>query len=167
MEKIRGRAWKFGKNIDTDVIIAGRYCNIIDYDELAKHCMEDIDPNFVRKIAPGDIIVADTNFGCGSSREVAPLAIKHARIAAVVATNFARIFYRNSINVALPIFESEDAYAGIDEGDEIEIDPSTGVIENLTKGRKFSSAPFPEFVQRIMAKGGLIGYAEERLAAQR
>lgn len=164
MEKIKGRVWKFGKNIDTDVIIAGRYCNTIDYDELAKHCMEDLDPNFTRKISPGDIIVADTNFGCGSSREVAPLAIKHAHIAAVVATNFARIFYRNCINVALPIFESEDAYAGIDEGDEIEIDPATGVIKNLTKGREFSSAPFPEFVQRIMAKGGLIGYAEDRLA---
>lgn len=166
MEKIRGRAWKFGKNIDTDVIIAGRYCNTIDYDELAKHCMEDIDPDFVKKISRGDIIVADTNFGCGSSREVAPLAIKHAGIGAVVATNFARIFYRNSINVALPIFEAEDAYAGIEQGDEVEIDPSTGIIKDLTNGRQFVAAPFPEFVQRIMAKGGLLGYAEDRLAQQ-
>src|SRR3990172_307032 len=101
MQKIKGRVWKFGKNVDTDGIIAGRYCNTIDYYELARHCMEDIDPDFVKKIAPGDIIVADTNFGCGSSREVAPLAIKFARIGAIVATNFARIFYRNCINVAL------------------------------------------------------------------
>ncbi|MDA8188637.1 MAG: 3-isopropylmalate dehydratase small subunit [Dehalococcoidales bacterium] len=166
MDKIRGRVWKFGKNVDTDVIIPGRYCNSIDYDELAKHCMEDIDPDFVRKMSPGDIIVADTNFGCGSSREVAPLAIKHAKVAAVVATSFARIFYRNSINVAVPIFESEDAWAGTDEGDELEIDPSTGEIRNVTKGRSFNSAPFPEFVQQIMSSGGLVGYAEARLAAQ-
>ncbi len=164
MQVIRGRAWKYGKNVDTDAIIAARYCNTTDARELAKHCMEDIDPDFVKKLSPGDIVVADTNFGCGSSREVAPLCIKAAGVGAVVATNFARIFYRNAVNIGLPILESTDAHAGIDEGDEIEIEPEAGIVRDVTKGREFTAAPFPEFMRRIIAKGGLIGYVEERLA---
>lgn len=164
MEKLRGRVWKYGPNINTDVIIPGRYCHITDPKELAKYCMADLDSEFVDKISPGDIVVAGGNFGCGSSREVAPLSIKASGIAAVVAPSFARIFYRNAINIGFPIFESPDAYEGIDEGDEIEIDPDSGVIHDLTKGTQFESAAFPEFVQTIMSKGGLRGYAEEVLA---
>ncbi|MBS4026789.1 MAG: 3-isopropylmalate dehydratase small subunit [Clostridia bacterium] len=161
---IKGKAWKYGKNVDTDVIIPGRYCNIGDPMVLAKHCMEDLDPEFVNKISPGDIILADSNFGCGSSREVAPLCIKAAGISAVVAVNFARIFYRNSINIGLPIFECPEAFVGIDEEDEITIDQSSGIIKNLTKGTSFQAAPFPEFMQKIIAKGGLVAYAGDRLA---
>lgn len=161
--KIQGRAWKFGKNVDTDVIIPARYCNTSDPVKLGAHCMEDADPEFVRKISQGDIIVAVTNFGCGSSREVAPIAIKAAGISAVVAGSFARIFFRNSINIGLPIFESPEAHAGINPGDEIEIDPASGTIRNLTRGTIFYSAPFPEFLQRIIAEGGLRPYVEQRL----
>lgn len=161
---IKGKVWKYGKNVDTDVIIPGRYCNIGDPAILAKHCMEDLDPDFVTKISPGDIILADSNFGCGSSREVAPLSIKASGISAIVAVSFARIFYRNCINIGLPIFECPEAFAGIDEGDEIVVDPATGVVENVTKGKKFQAAPFPEFMQKIMAKGGLVAYAGDRLA---
>jgi 3-isopropylmalate/(R)-2-methylmalate dehydratase small subunit len=164
MDKLRGRVWKYGPNINTDVIIPGRYCHITDPAELAKHCMADLDADFVNKIAPGDIVVAGGNFGCGSSREVAPVSIKASGIAAVVAPSFARIFYRNAINIGFPIFESEDAYASIEEGDEVEIDPATGVIRDLSKGTEFCSKAFPEFVQTIMSKGGLRGYAEEVLA---
>jgi len=165
--KIQGRAWKFGKNIDTDVIIPARYCNTSDPAKLGSHCMEDADPEFVRKISPGDIIVAETNFGCGSSREVAPIAIKAAGISAVVAGSFARIFFRNCINIGLPIFECPEAHAGINPGDEIEIDPVSGTIHNLTRGTKFQSAPFPEFLQNIIAAGGLRPYVEQRLAEMR
>ncbi len=160
---IRGRIWKYGKNVDTDVIIPGRYCNLSDPAELAKHCLEDLDPGFVKKVRPGDLIVAENNFGCGSSREVAPVSLKASGIAAVVATSFARIFYRNCINIGLPIFECPDVHANSEEGDELEIDPASGTIKNLRTGQVFQAAPFPEFMRKIMAKGGLIGYAGERL----
>ncbi len=166
MDTLRGRVWKYGPNINTDVIIPGRYCHITDPKELAKYCMADLDPEFVNKIGPGDIIVAGGNFGCGSSREVAPVSIKASGIAAVVAPSFARIFYRNAINIGFPIFESAEAYEGIDEGDEVEIDPSTGVIRDLTKGTEYQAKGFPAFLQAIMSKGGLRGYAEEVLAQQ-
>jgi 3-isopropylmalate/(R)-2-methylmalate dehydratase small subunit len=164
MDKLRGRVWKYGPNINTDVIIPGRYCHITDPKELAKYCMADLDAEFVNKVRPGDIIVAGGNFGCGSSREVAPLSIKASGTAAVVAPSFARIFYRNAINIGFPIFESSDAYDDIDEGDEVEIDPSSGLIRDLTKNTEYRAAAFPDFLQSIMARGGLRGYAEERLA---
>jgi 3-isopropylmalate/(R)-2-methylmalate dehydratase small subunit len=167
MDTLRGRVWKYGPNINTDVIIPGRYCHITDPKELARYCMADLDPEFVNKISPGDIVVAGGNFGCGSSREVAPVSIKASGISAVVAPSFARIFYRNAINIGFPIFESSEAYDQIDEGDEVEIDPSTGSIRDLSKGREFQAKAFPEFLQSIMARGGLRGYAEEELRRQK
>jgi 3-isopropylmalate/(R)-2-methylmalate dehydratase small subunit len=164
METLQGHVWKYGPNINTDVIIPGRYCHITDPNELAKYCMADLDSEFVEKISPGDIVVAGGNFGCGSSREVAPVSIKASGIAAVVAPSFARIFYRNAINIGFPIFESPEAYQGIDEGDDVEIDPDAGIIRDLTKGTEFQAAAFPDFVQEIMSRGGLRGYAEEILA---
>lgn len=161
---IIGHVWKYGANVDTDLIIAGRYCNMTEAKDLGEHCLEDLDPKFAKQVRPGDIIVADSNFGCGSSREVAPLSIKGAGVSAVVATNFARIFYRNAINIGLPIFESPEAAAAIENGHSIEIDPSTGVIRDLDTNQEFRSAPFPEFMQMIIARGGLLGYVEERLA---
>lgn len=162
--RIRGRAWVFGKNVDTDAIIPARYCNTADPKELAKHCMEDADPTFIRRMQPGDLIVADANFGCGSSREVAPLCIKAAGVSAVVAKSFARIFFRNAINIGLPIFECPQAVEGIRPGDEIEIDPLAGILRNLTRGTEYTLTPFPDFLQRIIARGGLLAYVEERLA---
>jgi 3-isopropylmalate dehydratase small subunit len=164
VDTLRGRVWKYGANINTDVIIPGRYCHITDPKELAKHCMADLDSEFVDKISLGDIVVAGGNFGCGSSREVAPLSIKASGIGAVVAPSFARIFYRNAINIGFPIFESPQAFDEIDEGDEVEISPSSGVIRDLTKGTEYKAAAFPEFLQAIIARGGLRGYAEEVLA---
>jgi len=166
METMRGRVWKYGANINTDVIIPGRYCHITDPVELAKYCMADLDSEFVHKIKPGDIIVAGANFGCGSSREVAPLSIKASGIAAVVAPSFARIFYRNAINIGFPIFESNLGAEEIEEGDEVEILPSTGTIHDMTKGTTYDAVAFPDFLQSIMSKGGLRGYAEEVLAQQ-
>ena len=163
---ISGRAWKYGANIDTDLIIAGRYCNMTEASDLGKHCMEDLDPNFAKQVRAGDIIVGESNFGCGSSREVAPLAIKGAGVSAVIATNFARIFYRNAINIGLPIFESPEAAAAIQQGHRVEIDAATGVIRDLDANWVFSSTPFPEFMQMIIAHGGLLGYVEERLASR-
>ncbi len=162
--RLRGRAWVFGKNVDTDAIIPARYCNTADPKELAKHCMEDADPTFIHRMQPGDLIVADANFGCGSSREVAPLCIKAAGVSAVVARSFARIFFRNAINIGLPIFECPQAVEGIRPGDEIEIDPSIGILRNLTRGTEYTLTPFPDFLQRIIACGGLLAYVEERLA---
>jgi len=166
MNTLHGRVWKYGANINTDVIIPGRYCHLTDPKELAKHCMADLDTEFVEKIAPGDIIVAGPNFGCGSSREVAPLSIKASGIAAVVAPSFARIFYRNAINIGFPIFESAAAFDEIEEGDEVEIDPDTGTILDLTRGTQYRASAFPEFLQAIMARGGLRGYAEDVLSRQ-
>lgn len=161
--QLRGKAWKFGPNIDTDAIIPARYCNTADPEKLAPHCMEDADPEFVKKMAPGDIIVADENFGCGSSREVAPITIKAAGVSAVVAKSFARIFFRNSINIGLPIFESAAAVDGIEEGDRISIEPAAGVLINHTRNTTYKLEPFPEFLQDIINLGGLRFWVEERL----
>ncbi len=161
---LRGRAHKYGKNVDTDVIIPGKYCNLIDPAELGKHALEGIDPDYTAKMQPGDVVVADTNFGCGSSREVAPIAIKGSGTSAVIAKTFARIFYRNALNIGLPIFESPQAVDGIDAGDEIELEPATGVIRNLTKGTTYTAAAFPEFMQKLIEAGGLQPYVERRLA---
>ncbi len=160
--KLIGKAWKFGDDVDTDAIIPARYLNVSDPFELAAHCMEDIDPDFMKKISKGDIIVADKNFGCGSSREHAPLAIKTAGISCVIAKSFARIFYRNAINIGLPILECEEAASKINEGDQIEIDLSSGIITNLTKKETYKAQPFPEFMQKIISAGGLMNYVMKR-----
>lgn len=154
--KFNGKAIKYGDNVDTDVIIPARYLNTIDKKELASHCMEDIDKSFVTKVAPGDIMIAGKNFGCGSSREHAPIAIKESGISLVIAKSFARIFYRNSINIGLAILECEDAPDRISEGDIIEADLDLGVIYNRTTGESFNTKPFPEFIQKIITAGGLI-----------
>ena len=154
--KFNGNAIKYGDNVDTDVIIPARYLNTIDKSELASHCMEDIDKNFTSKVKLGDIMVAGTNFGCGSSREHAPIAIKASGISLVIAKSFARIFYRNSINIGLAILECEDAVDNITEGDEIQVDLDAGVIYNKTTGQSFVTKPFPEFIQKIITAGGLV-----------
>lgn len=156
--KAEGRVFKFGSNVDTDVIIPARYLNVPDAEELAKHCMEDIDKEFVHKVSKGDIIVADKNFGCGSSREHAPIAIKAAGVSCVIAETFARIFYRNAINIGLPIIECPEAAKGIEEGDQVEVDFDSGKIYNRTKNTEFQGQPFPEFMQKIISSGGLIRY---------
>ncbi len=158
----KGKAFKFGNDIDTDAIIPARHMNTSDPVELAKHCMEDADPEFINKITTGDILVAGKNFGCGSSREHAPIAIKYAGISSVVAKSFARIFYRNAINIGLPIFESPEAAEGISEGDQIEIDADAGVITNITKGEIYQAKAFPEFMQELIATGGLMAYVKEK-----
>lgn len=164
MENIKkGKAWKFSNNIDTDVIIPARYLNTIDPDELAKHCMEDIDKEFASKIACGDIIVAGENFGCGSSREHAPIAIKAAGISVVIAKSFARIFYRNAINIGLPIMEVQDLPDETEEFDKIEVDLSTGLIKNLTKNKTYQAKPFPESIQQIINSGGLVEYTANKV----
>jgi 3-isopropylmalate/(R)-2-methylmalate dehydratase small subunit len=160
---LKGKVYRVGNNINTDVIMPGRWCHLTDENELAKHCMEDYDPDFHKKANPGDIIVADNNFGCGSSREVAPLSIKAAGISAVVAKSFARIFYRNSINIGLPIFESAECVDATEEGDELEIDMFGGKIKNTTKNKEYSFVPFPPFMQTIIEKGGLKGWVLEKL----
>ncbi|MFC1596311.1 3-isopropylmalate dehydratase small subunit [Candidatus Margulisiibacteriota bacterium] len=162
---LKGKTHKFGNNIDTDAIIPARYLNTSDPQELAKYCMEDADPEFMNKMQKGDIIVADENFGCGSSREHAPIAIKAAGISAVIAKTFARIFYRNSINIGLPILECPEAVDCIDPGDEVSIDLATGQITNLTKNTKFQAVPFPDFMQELMTAGGLINYTKQRINA--
>ena len=156
--KCLGKVWKFGADVDTDAILPARYLNTSDPAELAKHCMEDADAEFMNKTSPGDIIVAEKNFGCGSSREHAPIAIKEAGISCVIAASFARIFYRNSFNMGMPIFESAEAVAGITEGDEVEVDAGTGVIRNLTQGTQFQAAPIPPFMQELIADGGLMAH---------
>ena len=151
-----GKAIKYGDNVDTDVIIPARYLNTSDKKELASHCMEDIDKEFKNKVAVGDVMVAGYNFGCGSSREHAPIAIKESGISLVIARSFARIFYRNSINIGLAIVESDEAVDGISEGDQIQADLTAGVIYNLTTGQQFAVTPFPEFIQKIIECGGLV-----------
>ena len=151
-----GKAIKCGDNVDTDVIIPARYLNTSDHAELASHCMEDIDKDFVNKVETGDIMVAGDNFGCGSSREHAPIAIKASGISLVIANTFARIFYRNSINIGLAILECPEAVAGISEGDKVEADIDNGIIYNRTTGKSFKTQPFPEFIQKIIQNGGLI-----------
>lgn len=152
----KGRVHKYGDNIDTDVIIPARHLNTTDHKELAAHCMEDIDADFINKVKDGDIMVGGDNFGCGSSREHAPIAIKASGISCVIAKTFARIFYRNSINIGLPILECPEASEKIQLGDEISIDFASGTIENLTKGETYQALPFPDFITEIMAAGGLM-----------
>lgn len=154
----KGTAFKYGDNVDTDVIIPARYLNSSDPEELAQHCMEDIDKDFIKKVNKGDLIVAEKNFGCGSSREHAPIAIKAAGVSCVIAETFARIFYRNAINIGLPIIECPEASKGIGQGDEVEVDFDSGVIYNRTKGTQFQGQAFPEFMQKIIAAEGLINY---------
>ncbi|MCD7868793.1 MAG: 3-isopropylmalate dehydratase small subunit [Clostridiales bacterium] len=154
----KGRVFKYGDNVDTDVIIPARYLNSSDPAELATHCMEDIDRDFVHKVSKGDIIVADKNFGCGSSREHAPIAIKAAGVSCVIAQTFARIFYRNAINIGLPIIECPEASRGIEAGDEVEVNFDTGMIYDLTKGTEYKGQAFPEFMQRIIKAEGLVNY---------
>ena len=154
----KGRVFKYGDNVDTDVIIPARYLNSSDPAELATYCMEDIDKEFVNKVNRGDIIVADKNFGCGSSREHAPIAIKAAGVSCVIAETFARIFYRNAINIGLPIIECHEASRGIEDGDQVEVDFDSGVIYNRTRGTEFQGQAFPEFMQNIIQAGGLINY---------
>ncbi|MCK9472469.1 3-isopropylmalate dehydratase small subunit [Sulfurimonas sp.] len=159
---INGKVWRFGKDIDTDLIIAARYLSTSVPEELAKHVMEDADPEFVNKMSRGDVIVADENFGCGSSREHAPIALKAAGVAAVIAPTFARIFYRNSFNMGLPIFELKES-AEIAEGDEISIDMNNGTIINKTSGKTYSFTPIPAFMQELIDAGGLMNFAQNEI----
>src|SRR5690554_3114558 len=161
---IKGKTWRFGDDVDTDLIIPARYLNTSDPKELATHCMEDAEPEFARKVRPGDIIVAGNNFGCGSSREHAPLAIKTAGVSCVIAVTFARIFYRNAVNIGLPILESEAAAKQIKEGEELEINLEKGRIINATTGKVYQSAPFPGFMRELISAGGLIPYVRSRLS---
>ena len=161
MKKASGKVHKYHDNIDTDVIIPARYLNVAAHEELAKHCMEDIDTEFVKKVQTGDIMVAGSNFGCGSSREHAPIAIKACGVSAVIAKTFARIFYRNAINIGLPILECPEASERIQDGDQVEVNFNTGVITNVTRGETYQAQPFPEFVQEIISAGGLLNYIKE------
>ena len=162
--KFSGQVYKFGNDIDTDAIIPARYLNTFDPVELARHCMEDADPQFFQKVKAGDIIVAEKNFGCGSSREHAPIAIKAAGVSCVIAKSFARIFYRNAVNIGLPILESAEAVDAIQEGDQVEVELESGQILNLRTGASYQAVPFPEFMQKIMDKGGLIEYVRDKIA---
>lgn len=162
MKAACGKVFRFGDNVDTDVIIPARYLNSSDPKELAQHCMEDIDKDFVKNVNVGDIIVADKNFGCGSSREHAPIAIKAAGVSCVIAETFARIFYRNAINIGLPIIECKDAAAAIEAGDEVEVDFDTGVITDRTKGMSFQGQAFPAFMQKIIDCEGLVNYINQK-----
>ena len=159
--KASGKVFRYKDNVDTDVIIPARYLNSSDHNELASHCMEDIDPEFVKSVEKGDIIVADRNFGCGSSREHAPIAIKESGVSCVIARTFARIFYRNSINIGLPILECPEAVDGISKGDIVEVDFSTGVIHDVTTGKSYQAEPFPPFMQALIEAGGLAPYIKE------
>lgn len=160
---LKGRVWKFGNNINTDEIIPARYLNTSNPEELAKHLMEDTDKGFSTRIKSGDIIIAGVNFGCGSSREHAPIAIKAAGIQAVIAKSFARIFYRNAFNMGLPIFESDEAAEKIEEGNEIEINADKGIIKNITKNEQYTAKPIPSFMQELISAGGLIEWTKKRI----
>ncbi len=162
MKNAKGTVFKYGDNIDTDVIIPARYLNSSDPAELAAHCMEDIDGEFIHRVKEGDIIVAEKNFGCGSSREHAPIAIKAAGVSCVIAETFARIFYRNAINIGLPIIECPEAAAAIEAGDEVEVDFDTGTITDVTKGSSYQGQAFPEFMQKIIDAEGLVNYINNR-----
>lgn len=157
---INGRVFKYGDNVDTDVIIPARYLNISDRAELASHCMEDIDGEFIKNVNPGDLIVAGKNFGCGSSREHAPMVIKLSGIKCIIAETFARIFYRNAVNIGLPILECPKAARDIENGDKIEVDLKSGMIKNVTKGRTYQAESFPEFMQDIIKAEGLVNYVK-------
>ncbi len=163
---IKGRAWVFGDHVDTDVIIPARYLNTSDPQELGRHCMEDADPDFTSKVSSGDLIIAGENFGCGSSREHAPIAIKAAGVSCVIAKSFARIFYRNSFNMGLPIIECPQAVDGIKEGDEISVDLTTGIVENLSTGEGFKAVPIPSFMRELLDAGGLMPYVAKRMALE-
>ena len=160
---LKGKVHKYGANVDTDAIIPARYINVSDPDELAQHCMEDIDADFVKKVKPGDIIMATTNFGCGSSREHAPLAIKAAGVSGIIAKSFARIFFRNAINIGLPLLECGEAVDNTEDGDALEVDITNGKIRNITRGGEFSAKPYPDFMAQLIAAGGLIEYTKKRL----
>jgi 3-isopropylmalate/(R)-2-methylmalate dehydratase small subunit len=160
---LKGKVYKYGADVNTDVIIPARYLNVSEPAKLAAHCMDDIDKEFLKTVRPGDIIMATTNFGCGSSREHAPLAIKSAGVSCVIAASFARIFFRNSINIGLPLLESPEAVAKTDSQDILEIDLALGKIKNLTKGLTFTAKPYPEFMSELIAAGGLVEYTRERL----
>lgn len=162
--EVKGRVFKYGDNVDTDVIIPARYLNVSSGEELAKYCMIDIDKDFVKKMNKGDIIVATKNFGCGSSREHAPLAIKCAGVSCVIASTFARIFYRNSINIGMPILECDEAANDIKDGDEVSVNFDTGVITNVTTGKTYQSEPFPAFIKEIMADGGLVKHTSNKIS---
>ena len=162
MKAAKGNVFKYGDNVDTDVIIPARYLNSSDPAELATHCMEDIDKDFIHKVKKGDIIVATKNFGCGSSREHAPIAIKAAGVSCVIAETFARIFYRNSINIGLPIIECPEAARNIEAGDEVEVNFDTGIITDITKGTFYKGQAFPEFMQKIIAAEGLVNYINQK-----
>ena len=162
----KGTVFKYGDNVDTDVIIPARYLNSSDPAELATHCMEDIDKDFVKNVKKGDIIVANKNFGCGSSREHAPIAIKAAGVSCVIAESFARIFYRNAINIGLPIITSPEAAAEINAGDELEVDVENGVIKNLTQGKEYQGETFPPFIQEIITAGNLLNYVKAKVEAK-
>ncbi|OEF95655.1 3-isopropylmalate dehydratase small subunit [Desulfuribacillus alkaliarsenatis] len=163
--KLTGKTWKFGHDIDTDLIIPARYLNTSDPKELAKHCMEDADPTFAGKVSPGEIMIGGKNFGCGSSREHAPIAIKEAGITVVIAESFARIFYRNAINIGLPILESPEAAKEIQERDEVEVDLDKGIIYNKTQDKTYEVPPFPPFIQEIINAGGLVNYVKKKVNA--
>ena len=160
--KAHGTVHKYVDNVDTDVIIPARYLNTADHKELASHCMEDIDKDFVKNVKEGDIIVANMNFGCGSSREHAPIAIKASGISCVIASTFARIFYRNAINIGLPIIECAEASRDIENGDKVEIDFDSGIIRNLTRNKEYKGQAFPEFMQKLIAAGGLVNYINNK-----
>lgn len=162
--KARGIVHKYGDNVDTDVIIPARYLNTIDHKELAAHCMEDIDTEFINRVKDGDIMVANQNFGCGSSREHAPIALKAAGISCVIAKTFARIFYRNAINIGLPILECPEAAEKIEAGDEVEVDFDTGIITNITKNETYNGQAFPEFIKEIISQNGLLNSINAKLA---
>lgn len=160
--KLKGKAHKFGADVDTDAIIPARYLNTSDPAELAKHCMEDADKDFMKKMKTGDIIVADKNFGCGSSREHAPIAIKAAGVSCVIAKSFARIFYRNAFNMGLPIFESVEVADDISAGDEVEVDVDSGEVRNITKGKTYKAQPIPPFMQELINAGGLMKHVAKK-----
>ncbi len=164
---LKGKVHKYGANVDTDAIIPARYLNISEPAELAKHCMEDIDEDFVTRVRAGDIMMATTNFGCGSSREHAPLAIKASGISCVIAQSFARIFFRNAINIGLPLLECNEAVDKTEAGDSLEVDLSNGKIKNLTNGMTFTAKPYPNFMAELISAGGLIEYTKKRLVSRR
>ncbi len=164
---LKGKVHKYGINVDTDAIIPARHLSAWEPDELAAYCMEDFDPEFVSRVRPGDIIMAETNFGCGSSREHAPLAIKASGISCVIGVSFARIFFRNAINIGLPLLECAAAVAGTESGDELEVDIASGRIKNLTKGTEFTAEPYPSFMSELITAGGLIEHTRQRLAERR
>jgi 3-isopropylmalate/(R)-2-methylmalate dehydratase small subunit len=166
IQMLKGKVHKYGADVNTDEIIPARVLNLVEPEDLAKHCMEDLDAEFINRVKPGDIIVAETNFGCGSSREHAPIAIKASGISCVIAKTFARIFFRNAINIGLPLLECEEAVDNIEAGDEVEADLSAGTITNLKSGKTFQAKPYPEFMSELIAAGGLIEHTKKRLEAR-